>query len=158
MHELEKSQNSASVSSSIENPPDVKTELADSVKREGFNYDDASVPEGWGTKMVNNGPSQPLKKVFCDKEGKQFMSRTKAFQYMLKAKSYSQDEMDKMKQGIPPANVKIIEDSFNKVTRKQLKGFNYKDTTVPEGWGTKLKYKFPKEKMGPLSLATLIIN
>ena len=68
------------------------------------------------------------------------MSRTKAFEYMLKTKKYSQEDMDKMKEKIPPVTVSKIEDSFNKVTVKQLKGFNYKDSSVPEGWGTKLKF------------------
>merc|ERR1712130_592581 len=59
-------------------------------KRYGFVYGNSNLPEGWGLKEVNNGIGMGTKKILCDRKGKVFPSRSRAYEHMLRSKGYSQ--------------------------------------------------------------------
>ena len=114
--------------------------------RTDFSYDDPTVPKGWGIKLRSNGTKKGVRlaprKNFCDPNGLVFLSGREAYEHMMKAKEYGENDLEMMKKHhMMSAPMRALEIKREKDMRQQksifMKGFSYTNASLPEGWGLK---------------------
>ena len=98
-----------------------------------YDYEDPTVPPGWGSKLVRNGDNRnSLRKVFRSPCGKMFLTRKTALEFMMKG-GFSEDDVEKMR-----SNMQSVSTSTSKVGSQDWHQYTTNDPTVPKGWSSKL--------------------
>lgn len=106
-----------------------------------YNFGDPTIPTGWCSKLVNNGPKSGYRKIFRSPDGKLFLTRKGALQFMLEEKCFPEADVDLMRSHCV-YKTRICNDKIpgplpaSKVSKPEL--YNTNDPTLPKGWSSKL--------------------